>query len=85
LEPYIFILKCNYIFKKINTIIKMSDKKNKREYYKEYFSKEENRIRHNRIQAKSRLKRRIKTIENKIKKYQEEIILTRKKIENFKI
>jgi len=63
----------------------MSDKKNKREYYKEYFSKEENRIRHNRIQAKSRLKRRIKTIENKIKKYQEEIKLTREKIENFKI
>tara|TARA_Y100000389_G_scaffold193316_1_gene221951 strand:+ start:1247 stop:1441 length:195 start_codon:yes stop_codon:yes gene_type:complete len=64
----------------------MSDKKrDKNEYYRNYFSKEENRIKHNRIQAKSRLKRRIKTIENKIKKYQEEIITTREKIENFKI
>jgi len=63
----------------------MTEKKDKKEYYREYFSKEENRIRHNRIQQKSRWKRRIKTIENKIKKYQEEIILTREKIKNFEI
>ena len=65
----------------------MSDKekRDKNEYYRNYFSKEANRIKHNRLEGQSRLKRRIKTIENKIKKYQEEIITTREKIENFKI
>ena len=63
----------------------VSKKKDKKEYYREYFSNEENRILHNKRQQKSRWKRRIKTIENKIKKYQEEIIITRQKIENFKI
>ena len=63
----------------------VNKKKDKREYYREYFSKEQNRILHNKRQQKSRWKRRIKTIENKIKKYQEEIIITRQKIENFKI
>jgi predicted ribosome quality control (RQC) complex YloA/Tae2 family protein len=57
----------------------------KKNYYKTYFSNEENRILHNKRQQKSRWKRRIKTIENKILKYEDEIKETRKKIKNFKI